>query len=78
MGFGFEKNAKSFWDLDPATLKAYHKSHISKVMGVCTVAFAYEDNVENGRDALKLDFSRCQSYKVSGKIVQTGRKDENG
>jgi hypothetical protein len=47
--------------IDPHTFEAYHKSHINKTMGVAFVAFAFEDSVENGGKAVKLDFLRCQS-----------------
>ena len=51
------ENAKSFWDLPLAILKAYHKSHISKVMGVCIAGFAFEDNIENGGTACKINLT---------------------
>ena len=38
-GLVLRKNAKSFEGLDPGTIRAYHKSHISKVMAVCSVCF---------------------------------------
>ena len=69
---------KSFWDLDEQTIRAYHKAHISKVMGICTFGFSFNDNVENGGKAIKLDISRCQSHKVAGKIHCEERRDENG
>ena len=72
------KNSKSFEGLDQATIRAYHKSHISKVMAICTLAFAFVDNVENGGDAIKLDFSRCQSHKVAARATKESRRDENG
>ena len=39
-GLVLRKTAKSFDELDAATIKAYHKSHISKVMAIAVVAFA--------------------------------------
>ena len=75
-GLVLRMNAKSLWELPPATIKAYHKSHISKVMGICTLGYAFVDNVENGGDAIKIDFSRCQSYKIAGRIQRVGRRDE--
>ena len=62
----------------PAIIKAYHKSHISKVMGVCTVGFAFDDCVENGGTVVKLDFSRCQSFKVAGKLQRKSKRDDDG
>jgi hypothetical protein len=48
--------------IDPHTFEAYHKSHINKTMGVAFVAFAFEDSIENGGKAVRLDFLGCQSY----------------
>ena len=75
-GLVLRKNAKSFWDLDPNTIKAYHKSHISKVMGICTLGFAFVDNVENGGTGIKIDLSRCQSNKVAGRKQRAARRDQ--
>ena len=72
------KNAKSFEGLDPAVMRAYHKSHISKVMGICTVAYAFINNVENGGVAVKIDLSRCQSNKVAGRMQKKSRRDDDG
>ena len=72
------KNAKSFDGLDPAVMRAYHKSHISKVMGICTVAYTFVDCVENGGVAVKIDFSRCQSHKVSGRMQKKARMTDDG
>jgi hypothetical protein len=77
-GMLLRKNAKSFDDLPVAVQKAYHKLHISKVMCVAVVGFAFRDTIENGGEAVKLAFTRCQSYKVSGKTVRESRRDENG
>jgi hypothetical protein len=64
--------------IDPHTFEAYHKSHINKTMGLAFVAFAFEDSIENGGKAVKLDFLRCQSYKVAEKMVKEGVRGENG
>lgn len=77
-GLVLRKNAKTFWDLPPAVLKAYHKSHISKVMGICTIGYAFVDNVENGGIAVKIDLSRCQSHKVAGRLQRASRRNEEG
>ena len=76
-GLVLRKNAKPFDGLDPAVIRAYHKSHISKVMGICTVRYAFEDCVENGGVAVKIDLSRCQSHKVAGRIQRTSRRNED-
>jgi len=67
------RGAKSCADLGihPELYKAYHKSHISKTMGVAFTAFAFEDNIENGGKAIKLGFFFCAlSYKITQKMVQ--------
>lgn len=46
------KRIRTNWGLGAGK---YHKSHISKVMAVCTLGFAFVDNIENGGDALKID-----------------------
>ena len=42
-------------------IRAYHKNHISKTMGIAMVAYAFEDCIENGGDGVKLIFTRAQS-----------------
>ena len=74
-GLGLTKSAKSFYDLPPVVLKAYHKSHISKVMGICTVEYNFEKNVKNGGNAVKLDISRCQSFKVAGRLQKASQRN---
>mmetsp|Transcript_8170 Transcript_8170/g.7707 ORF Transcript_8170/g.7707 Transcript_8170/m.7707 type:complete len:156 (-) Transcript_8170:331-798(-) len=69
------KRIRSNWGLGAGK---YHKSHISKVIGICTVAYAFINNVENGGVALKLDLSRCQSKKVAGRIQKASRRDDDG
>jgi hypothetical protein len=55
--------------IDAQTFRAYHKSHINKTMGILFVAFAFDDNMENGGEAMKLAFLRAQSHKVAEKVV---------
>ena len=45
-------------------------------MGICTLGFAFVDNVENGGDAVKIDFSRCQSHKVAKRMQRASRRDQ--
>jgi hypothetical protein len=47
-------------------------------MGMAFFAFAFEDSIENGGKAVKLDFLWCQSYKVAKKLVREGVHGENG
>jgi hypothetical protein len=42
------------------------------MMGVAFDVFAFEDSIENGGKAVKLDFLWCQSYKVEEKLVRDG------
>ena len=50
------KTAKKFDGLKPEVVRAYHKSHISKTMGISVVVMGFEDSVENGGRATKLVF----------------------
>ena len=59
-------------------IKAYHKSHILKVMVICTIGYAFLDNVENEGTAVKLNFNRCESFKVSGQLQRELRRVEDG
>ena len=64
------KNAKCFDELPPNIIKAYHKCHISKTMGIAVVGFAFEDSIENGGIALKMVLHRAQSAKVAQKLTR--------
>ena len=55
---------KSFDGLDPTVIRTYHKSHISKMICICTVGYVFEDCVENGGMVAKIGLSRCQSHKL--------------
>ena len=46
-------------------------------MAMAVVAYAFKDNIENGGDAIKLAFTRCQSNKVAKKTVRESRRDPN-
>ena len=72
--------AKSCEDLgiNPQSYSAYHKSHIAKTMGVAFTAFAFEDNIENGGNAIKLGFFRAQSFKVAQKMVRESVRQPDG
>ena len=62
--------------INPHTFKAYHKSHINKTMGVAFVCFAFEDCIENGGVAMKLEFLRAQSHKVAERQVREGSRND--
>lgn len=56
----------------------YHKNHIEKVMAVAFTAFAFNGNVENGGDGIKLGLYRVQAARIAKKTVRKGRRDEHG
>jgi hypothetical protein len=60
------------------TFRAYHKSHINKTMGISFVAFAFDDNMENGGEAMKFAFLRAQSHTVTEKEVREAVRQEDG
>jgi len=64
-GMLFRKTAKTFDDLPKSVVRAYHKNHISKTMGIAFVAFAFDDTIENGGTAVKVRFERAQSNKIA-------------
>ena len=41
-------------------------------------AFAFEDNIENGGEAVKLGIFRAQSYKVVERKLREGLRQEDG
>ena len=41
-------------------MKAYHRNHINKVMGIAFVGFAFTDCIESGGEAIKLGFFSCE------------------
>ena len=53
--------------IDPHTFRAYHKSHINKTMGIEFTAFAFDNSIENGAEAVKLEFICAQSNKIAHK-----------
>ena len=63
------KTAKKFKGLDPETIKAYHKCHISKTMGIAVVGCAFDNTLENGAVGVKIVFQRAQSAKVAKRQV---------
>jgi hypothetical protein len=54
--------------ISPVTFAAYHKSHISKVMAMAVVGFAFKDRMDNGGEAMKLGFYQAQTFKVAQKV----------
>ena len=64
--------------LNKEYFKAYHRNHINKVMMIAFTAFAFEDNIENGGEVVKLGLFRAQSFKVAEKTVREGVRQEDG
>ena len=56
--------------LEATAMKAYHRNHINKVMGIAFVGFAFTDCIESGGEAIKLGFFRANSYKVAERMVK--------
>ena len=79
-GLLLRKTAKTFEEyekvlsnngLSANEIRAYHKNHISKTMGIAMVGYAFEDCIENGGDGLKLIFTRAQSARVAQKAYNS-------
>jgi hypothetical protein len=79
-GLVMRRGAKSCEDLgiNQQSYSAYHKSHIAKTMGVAFTAFAFEDSIENGGEAVKLGFFCAQSFKVAKKLVRKSVRQPDG
>ena len=43
----------------------YHEHHINKVMAVAFTAYAFDSNVENGGNGVKLGLYRVQAARVA-------------
>ena len=55
----------------------YHKGHVEKVMAVAFTAYAFDGNVENGGDGIKLGLYRVQAARIAKRDVRESRRDEN-
>ena len=64
--------------LKKGKLMARHKSHIPQVMYIGFIAYAFEDNPENGGKCLKLGVYRCQAAKINQKTQMETRHGEDG
>ena len=58
--------------------KAYRRNHINKVMMTAFTAFAFDDSIENGGEAIRLGMFREQTFKVADKEVREGVRQEDG
>ena len=66
---------KCFDELPKSVVKAYHKCHVSKTMGIAVVAMAFQDTLENGGTAIKLNFQRAESFKVAKRLTRNKNGD---
>jgi hypothetical protein len=72
VGHGNAKMAPSA-GIEKSTRSAYHRSHIDKVMGITFTGLAFDTDIENGGDGLKIGFFRCQAARLSKKQVRKSR-----
>ena len=56
--------ARTWNDIDKATQKAYHKSHINKTMGIAFTGYAFGDRIDNVGEGVKLVFFRAEVAKL--------------
>jgi hypothetical protein len=56
----------------------YHKCHIEKVMVITFTAYAFNQNVENGGDGIKLGLYHVQAARIAKKDQKTSHRDANG
>ena len=69
VGHGNAKMAPSA-GIKKSTKSAYHWSHINKVMSIAFTGFAFDTEIENGGDGLKIGFFRCQAARIAKKQVR--------
>jgi hypothetical protein len=77
VGRGNAKMAPSA-GIKKSTKSAYHRSHIDKVMSIAFTGFAFDTEIENGGDGLKIGFFRCQAARIAKKQVRESRRTETG
>jgi len=59
-------------------LYAKHKNHITKTMVVAFVAYAFEDNMENGGTGVLLGVHRIESARIAQKMTREAEFDDEG
>jgi hypothetical protein len=77
VGRGNAKMAPSA-SIEKSTMSAYHRSHIDTVMGVAFTGLAFDTDIENGGDGLKIGFLHCQTALIAKKQVGKSRPTETG
>jgi hypothetical protein len=55
---------------EKSTKSAYHCSHIDKVRGIAFTGLAFDTDIENGGDGLKIGFFHCQAARLAKKQVR--------
>ena len=64
--------------LDPVKYYAKHRNHITKLMVLALVGFAFEDTPENGGTGVLLGIHRVQAAKIAQKMQRKTTKGPNG
>ena len=75
-GLVLRRNAKACEELGVSRqdFKAYHKSHINKVMGIAAVGAAFNGSLNNGCEGVKIAFTRAQVSKIAQRRVEGVRE----
>ena len=75
-GLVLRRNAKACKELgiERTNLKAFHKGHINKTMGIAVVGAAFEGSLLNGCTGVKVAFARSQMPKVADRMVRGVRE----
>ena len=54
---------------------AYHQNYINKVMALAVTAYAFDGDVENGGESVKLAFLRVQAARIAMKEVREAERN---
>jgi len=68
----FSHRFRNNWGM--GSRKYLYRNHINKVMMTTFTAFAFEDTIENGGEAVKLGMFWAQSFKVAEKTVRESER----
>jgi len=79
-GFVARANAKmcEALGIDKSEYYVYHKCHIDKVMALAVTAYAFDGNVNNGGDGLKLGLWRVQVARIAKRQQRASSKTAEG
>ena len=64
--------------LEQSSFRAYHRSHINKVMAIAFTSYAFENTIEDGGVSEKLLFVRAKGKKVAVKTQRVGVQKLDG